>query len=221
MLSVRHWVICSKSATRRPTVPSFLFMMLIGLEKWRKPGRAGWGQDIRLQKLIQKRVEMIGNVARKANAFVNACDYDIEGETIGSNILDFVCGRPEMIRRAKFSTLTQEDIRRAFTTLEPSRNSLAKAGRIRHEVDFLWGINLSRALTQSANKSESKFANVTIGRVQGPTLAFIVDREIERTSHVPIPLWAITCTLKKDNDAFEVYLQGFANSQSITGEDCL
>ncbi len=163
---------------------------------------------------------MIASVARKANAFVNACDYDIEGETIGANILDFVCGRPELVMRAKFSTLTQEDIRRAFSTLEPARNSLAQAGRIRHEVDFLWGVNLSRALTQSANKSESKFANVTIGRVQGPTLAFVVDREIERASHVPLPLWTITCTLKKNGDSFEADLQEFANSQSIKGEVC-
>jgi DNA topoisomerase-1 len=43
---------------------------------------------------------------------------------------------------------------------------------------------------------------LTIGRVQGPSLAFVVDREIERRVHVPVPRWDVTCNLKKDNIRF-------------------
>ena len=66
--------------------------------KGRKSGRAGRGRNVRFQRLIQRRIELITSVAKRAKAFVNACDYDIEGETIGSNILDFACGRPELVK---------------------------------------------------------------------------------------------------------------------------
>lgn len=162
------------------------------------------GRDNRFQRLIQQRIDEIRSVARKAKYYINACDYDLEGETIGSNILAFACGNPENVLRAKFSTLSKEDLRGAFSSLEHSSDQLARAGRMRHTLDFLWGVNLSRALTQLVNSSKSEFSNVTIGRVQGPTLAFVADREIERESHVPIPSWEVSCKLKKNETVFQV-----------------
>ncbi len=120
---------------------------------------------------------------------VNACDYDAEGETIGFNTLTFASAFwpkvPEILR-AKFSTLTSEEIRDSFRDLKNSDLNFAKAGQIRHLTDFIWGVNLSRALTLASNSgSENKFVNLTIGRVQGPTLAFVVERELARGIHVP------------------------------------
>ncbi len=154
--------------------------------------------------IFQRRIMNISKFASNAVDFVNACDYDIEGETIGANILQFIHANPDRILRAKFSTLTDDEIRRAFLNLEVAKVSLATAGRIRHEIDFLWGINLSRALTSLANGSGEQFANVTIGRVQGPTIAFIVDREIEGRTHVPIPSWDLRCIVNNNGVSFEV-----------------
>ena len=170
--------------------------------KERKTTRAGWRKNTRFQTLIRNRVAIITSYAKRAKRFVNACDYDIEGEIIGSNILQFACSNQQSLR-AKFSTLTEDEIRAAFSTLEQSGGYLAKAGRLRHEVDFLWGINLSRVLTRAANNGGVQFSNVTIGRVQGPALAFVVDREIEKRAHIPLPCWYLECTLKKSDFTFQ------------------
>ena len=86
--------------------------------KARKTTRAGWRRNTRFQTRIRSTVETIANYAKKATRFVNACDYDIEGETIGSNILQFICSNPRQSFRAKFSTLTEDELRHAFSAPE-------------------------------------------------------------------------------------------------------
>ncbi len=148
-----------------------------------------------------KRIGQIARVVSECSTLVNACDYDPEGETIGFNTLVFASPagkpRPEILR-AKFSTLTTEEIRDAFRELRAFDKGLAVAGRTRHLTDFLWGVNLSRALTVASHSNGNNiFTNVTIGRVQGPTLAFVVERELLRRSHVPVPSWRVSCLLTK------------------------
>jgi DNA topoisomerase-1 len=78
---------------------------------------------------------------------------------------------------------------------------LADAGRSRHMIDFIFGINLSRALSNSTKEyapKGKKYSNLSIGRVQGPTLAFVVDREQEISSHIPIPYWNIAADFEKN-----------------------
>lgn len=69
--------------------------------------------------------------------------------------------------------------------------ALAFAGMCRHEVDWLYGINLSHALTQSALKVSHRYSTLSTGRVQGPTLRFVVDRECEIETFVPVPYWVV------------------------------
>ena len=109
--------------------------------------------------------------------------------------------------RAKFSTLTDDEIRHSFDNLLKPITRLADAGKSRHMIDFIYGVNLSRALTQSfKNSSDGKmYYNLTIGRVQGPTLAFVVDREIEIRSHIPVPYWTITGEFEKDGHIVHAY----------------
>lgn len=123
-------------------------------------------------KLISSRIRAIRSLSKEATGFVNACDLDIEGETIGYNILRYACGGKESsASRAKFSALTKEEIVGAFDEGKlGSTNGLARAGRLRHTVDFVWGVNLSRALSESVRTGHS-FRTVSVGRVQGPCLA--------------------------------------------------
>ena len=67
-------------------------------------------------------------------------------------------------------------------------------------IDFIYGVNLSRALTQSFNVSNDskRYRNLSIGRVQGPTLAFVVDREMEITRHVPESYWNVSGEFEKN-----------------------
>jgi DNA topoisomerase-1 len=80
---------------------------------------------------------------------------------------------------------------------------LAFAGMCRHEVDWLYGVNLSRALTQSALKASNRYSTLSTGRVQGPTLRFVVDREQEIETFVPLPYWALTARVDIDGKVIE------------------
>src|SRR5919198_4442129 len=146
------------------------------------------GTDLKKTSTSEEIIKTISLLSQKATSFVHACDYDQEGEVIGYNILQYACdNKYESSLRAKFSTLTDEEIRNSFDNLLKPSKGLAEAGRSRHMIDFIYGVNLSRALTQSFKVSNDgkRYCNLTMGRVQGPALAFVVDREMEIRKHVP------------------------------------
>jgi len=147
-----------------------------------------------------KRILAIRKLAPGASKFVNACDFDVEGETIGYNLLRYACGGKEKSAvRATFSTLTKEDLMRAFDGLKPQAGQgLGRAGRARHAIDFVWGVNLSRALSQSALGSGHRYRTISVGRVQGPTLGFLAEREREIRTFVPIPYWKVSGTFERE-----------------------
>jgi len=152
-----------------------------------------------------RRVEAIRKLAEGANRFVNACDFDAEGETIGFNLLRYACrGREGEALRAKFSTLTAGELVESFQSAKPrAGQGLAKAGRARHLVDFLWGVNLSRALSSAA--SAGGYRVVSIGRVQGPTLKFVAERECEIQEFVPIPFWKARAVFEDGQSRFTAF----------------
>jgi DNA topoisomerase-1 len=149
-------------------------------------------------------IKVISDLAGSASSFVHACDYDQEGEVIGYSILEYACkGKYARSKRAKFSTLTDDEIRDAFARLADSPNAgMADAGRSRHMLDFLYGVNLSRALSQSFKSTGSGYRNLSVGRVQGPALRFIVDREAELNLHIADPYWAVKAELAKEGEKF-------------------
>ena len=154
----------------------------------------------------QQIIDTIAVLSRKASRFIHACDYDQEGELIGYNILQYTCkNKYEKSLRAKFSTLTPDEIRTSFENLLKPRSTLAEAGRTRHFIDFIYGVNLSRALTQSfkASNISKKYYNLSIGRVQGPTLAFVVDREVRIRTHIPVPYWNIRAEFRRDGQIID------------------
>ncbi|HEY8140786.1 MAG TPA: DNA topoisomerase I [Nitrososphaera sp.] len=151
-------------------------------------------------------IKVISDLAKNASSFVHACDYDQEGEVIGHSILEYACGHQySKSLRAKFSTLTDEEIRISFTNLLAPDGRLADAGRSRHMLDFLYGVNLSRALAQSFKSAVGGYRNLSIGRVQGPTLAFAVERELEIRLHVPDPYWTVAAEFRKNDQKFTAH----------------
>lgn len=153
----------------------------------------------------QNRILAIRELAANAGYFINACDFDVEGQTIGHNLLRYACdGKEGVALRAKFSTLTNEELVAAISEARVDVGvGLAKAGRARHVLDFVWGINISRALAASLATSDSGYRTISMGRVQGPTLAFVVEREIAIRTFVPIPYWKITGLFEKEGSKFE------------------
>ncbi|MEM1536097.1 MAG: DNA topoisomerase I [Candidatus Pacearchaeota archaeon] len=133
-------------------------------------------------------INVIKYFAKNAKEFILACDYDIEGELIGFNVLRFLCNT-ENAKRMKFSTLTKADLVKSYEEIEKQINfGQAYAGETRHYLDWFYGINLSRALMQAIRKAGS-FKILSIGRVQGPALALIVSREKEILNFKPKKYW--------------------------------
>ena len=158
---------------------------------------------LKSNKRVQRIIKAMQEEAKHADRFVNACDYDIEGETIGYNILRYVCGcSPQDILRMKFSSLTTQELKDAFSNAAPMSENLALAGRLRHYVDFIWGINLSRMLTQAYIEQKGGYRTFSMGRVQGATLHFVYQRELEIGEFVPTVYWVLSAVFVFDNKEF-------------------
>ena len=176
-----HLYTVSAEAKGRSSYPVFNF-------KWVPRFEAERGA-----KRIRVWLQVISKLSRNADSFVDACDYDMEGSIIGYCILKYACNDKEKVsRRMKYSTLTKEELERSYAESLPHLDfALVEAGRARHEVDWLYGINLSRALTLAAKNWSGKYTTLSTGRVQGPLLKFLVSREKSIRSFVPTPYWQI------------------------------
>lgn len=149
-------------------------------------------------------IKALATLAKQADEFVVACDYDTEGEVIGYTALKYACGvDPSKAKRMKFSALTKKDLLKAWYNMEPTINfGMADAGIARHVLDWYWGVNLSRALTSAIKRASGKWMVLSTGRVQGPTLKFLVEREKEIQNFEPKPYWVIKMLLEKNGEQY-------------------
>jgi DNA topoisomerase-1 len=156
-------------------------------------------------KQIRTWIETMTKLAENADAFIDACDYDIEGSLIGYCILKYACNNKEQTsKRMKYSTLTKPELEKSYSQPLPHLDfPLIEAGRTRHEVDWLYGINLSRALTNAAKTFSGKYTTLSTGRVQGPTLKFIAAREKSIRTFVPTPYWEVKAKVSINGTVFE------------------
>ncbi|MBI5047103.1 DNA topoisomerase I, partial [Candidatus Micrarchaeota archaeon] len=139
-------------------------------------------------------VQLLQKLAKKADIFVSACDYDVEGSTIAYNVFRFATTIREG-QRMKFSALTESDLVEAYENRSEFDYNNAYAGEARHMLDWYYGINLSRAL-MGAIKSASRYRVLSIGRVQGPALSIVSELEKEIRAFVPTPYWEITIIIE-------------------------
>lgn len=127
--------------------------------------------------------------------YISAADFDNEGSTIAYNILRFICNANEA-KRMKFSTLTKQDLVKAYEDASPKLDlPQIEAGIARHTLDFFYGINTSRALTLAIKKAAKRFAVLSAGRVQGPVLCMLAEKENEIQKFVPKPYWQLELKL--------------------------
>ena len=133
------------------------------------------------KKYVKDYVDAIKKVSKNADKFVHACDYDIEGTLIGYNALKYACGEKSFDNavRMKFSTLTDEDITAAYENPLDIDFNQVDSGIARHVLDFLFGVNISKSLTDSVMKATKRYIQLSAGRVQTPTLA-ILENEKKR-----------------------------------------
>ncbi len=143
----------------------------------------------------RKYYNVLKKLTKKSKEFIIATDFDNEGEVIGWNVLRFICNQ-KTAKRMKYSTLTKDELIQSYEKpLDTLSWGNAYAGESRHFVDWLYGINLSRAL-MGAIKKAGVFRILSIGRVQGPALKIIVDREKEIRAFKSVPYWQILALAK-------------------------
>ncbi len=138
----------------------------------------------------KKYLDIMKDLAKDAKNFTVACDYDIEGEVIGLNCVRFACKQKDA-SRMKFSTLTKSDLIDSYNSkAEHIDWGQAHAGETRHKLDWIYGINLSRALTLAIRKNKG-YKVLSSGRVQGPALKILVEKEKEIQEFVPEKYWQL------------------------------
>jgi len=148
-------------------------------------------------------IAVLKQLAKNATSFVNACDFDIEGSLIGANVLRFACGESAFknARRMKFSTLTEDDLIKAYEKALPHLDfNMVSAGETRHTLDWYWGINTSRALSYAYKALTGRYQTISAGRVQTPTLKILDDREQEIKKFKPEPFWVINALIDAKED---------------------
>jgi DNA topoisomerase-3 len=127
---------------------------------------------------------------------INACDAGREGELIFRYIVQHARAK-KPIRRLWLQSMTPAAIREGFEALRPDREllPLADAAKSRSEADWLVGINGTRAMT-AFNSKEGGFYLTTVGRVQTPTLAILVEREEAIRAFKPRDYWEVHAQFK-------------------------
>ncbi|MEP6608476.1 MAG: DNA topoisomerase III [Burkholderiaceae bacterium] len=122
---------------------------------------------------------------------INACDAGREGELIFRYIVQAAKAR-QPVRRLWLQSMTPAAIREAFDRLrsDDEMMPLADAARSRSEADWLVGINGTRAMT-AFNSKEGGFYLTTVGRVQTPTLAIVVEREDKIRKFISRDYWEV------------------------------
>jgi DNA topoisomerase-3 len=151
-----------------------------------------------------ERIRTIRKLLRRddVDLVINACDAGREGELIFREILEFLeCTKPT--RRLWLQSMTADSIRAGFAALTPGErfDGLGAAAACRSRSDWLIGMNATRALTRRLKGRKEKTA-WSAGRVQTPTLAILVDRELEILAHVARPYWRIEARFRAEDHEY-------------------
>ena len=135
--------------------------------------------DLRPIDRSQDRLKVLTRLLKRKDVtrLINACDAGREGELIFQLIVQHAKAK-QPIERLWLQSMTPAAIRDGFAQLRTGREmeALADAARSRSEADWLVGINGTRAMT-AFNSRDGGFFLTTVGRVQTPTLAVVVERE--------------------------------------------
>ena len=168
-------------------------------------------QKTKLSDLIDGKIEYIPSLRgikkvihsfAKAKELIIATDYDREGESIGREAIEIVKQKNSKIKvkRAKFSSLVSSEVKKAFSHLADFDYNLADAADSRREIDLIWGAVLTRYVSLTSGKLGRNF--LSVGRVQTPTLALIVDKEKEIKAFKPKDYWMLSIECEKGKDKF-------------------
>ena len=161
--------------------------------------------DLKPIKKTEDRLKLLKRLLKRSDigTVVNACDAGREGELIFRYIIQ-ASKCKKTIKRLWLQSMTPAAIREAFENLrtDEEMKNLADAARSRSEADWLVGINGTRAMT-AFNSKDGGFFLTTVGRVQTPTLAIVVEREEKINTFVSQKYWEVHTQIQAQNGQYE------------------
>ncbi|WP_082040029.1 DNA topoisomerase III [Serpentinimonas raichei] len=164
--------------------------------------------DLRPIEKSKGRLNAVVKLAKRKDVaeLINACDAGREGELIFRLIEQYAGGSKGLgkpVQRLWLQSMTPQAIRDGFGALrsDAQMRPLADAARSRSEADWLVGINGTRALT-AFNSRDGGFFLTTVGRVQTPTLAVVVEREEKIRAFKSRDYWEIHATFEAQAGAY-------------------
>lgn len=172
-------------------------------KKWRREDLPLWPDEFKLKPIdsSKKQLQAVRTLLKRTDIkeVINACDAGREGELIFRYIMQAAkCSMP--VRRLWLASMTEESIRDGLANLKPGDDydGLADAARCRSEADWIVGMNGSRAATLTLRPALG--GACSIGRVQTPTLAILVNRELQIRNFKPEDYWIVEATFATDAD---------------------
>ncbi|MBS0501164.1 MAG: DNA topoisomerase III [Burkholderiaceae bacterium] len=164
--------------------------------------------DLKPVDKTKTRLNAVVKQARRKDVtrLINACDAGREGELIFRLIEQYAGGAKPLdkpVQRLWLQSMTPQAIRDGFEHLrsDAQMRGLHDAARSRSEADWLVGINGTRAMT-AFNSQGGGFFLTTVGRVQTPTLAVVVEREEQIRRHVARNYWEVHATFAAEAGSY-------------------
>ncbi|HDL4944134.1 TPA: DNA topoisomerase III [Mannheimia haemolytica] len=172
------------------------------------------------KKESKKQYNVVIGLIKKASLVVIATDADREGGMIARELLD-LAGYRGQIQRCWLSALDDASIRKALQTLKSGKETeaLYYAGMGRSRSDWLIGMNFSRLFTLMAQAKGYSGKPLSVGRVQSPTLALVVNRDREIANFVPKAHYSLAVQLATASD--ETFVAGLSIPEQYLDESGL
>lgn len=159
---------------------------------------------------VNEQLKIVGKLLRNADVIVNATDAGREGELIFSYVMEGLRIPKKPVKRLWLHSVEPEDVKRSYDNMRDGKqmHSLEQAARARSIIDWSIGINLTIFATKAFQCTGQTSQPISIGRVQTPTLALIVNRELEIKNFISTPYWNIDAEFKSKNGIYTARLDG-------------
>lgn len=146
---------------------------------------------------------VIEALAKEADTIILACDYDREGENIGFEAKEIAHRfSTASVKRARYSTLSKNEIEQAFDHPGEPDTNLAMAAETRQILDLKMGAAFTRYVTLSVREKAFTKEILSIGPCQTPTCGFVYEREKAIRDFKPKDFWKITADFDAGGTAF-------------------
>ncbi len=155
--------------------------------------------QLKPRKGVSKQLSVLRKLVKSADAIIHAGDPDREGQLLVDEVIEFLkvpTSKKSQVQRLLISDLNPDAVRRALQRMKSNREfvPLSVSALARSRADWLFGINMTRALTVKG-RSSGYHGVLSVGRVQTPVLGLVVQRDAEIDAFIAKPYYEVDAHL--------------------------